>query len=433
MVLYFYGNAGNGQEGEFYTGYHINNDQMYVAVEDGSAKVGIVKLPDMNDIQEASWHEWNIDLQDPCLADVNLADVVKVYIGFGGTAKTGQSAYGAGFKTGKYDTVWFDDIGLWPIRCVPAESLAADFTGDCVINELDLDIMAAEWLAHDGSVLATAPSDVNLVARWEFEGNYNDSNGTNHGVPYGDVQYVSDPCRGYVLSCDGDGDYVEIPGSNTPGGVFDITNDITVTAWIKLSVLENDWPAIIAKGDDTDSWRLARADKAGKAAADAIEFCASGVYMDDDGWINPYGNVVGSVPVADGLWHHAAGVYDGSKICVYVDGIVDTCKDASGSFNSSTYHVWIGANPQTPAGAWTGDIDDVRVYNAALQPGEIAVLAGNEGTLYVPLSVPANPVNLVPKVPPGAPFDPNNLDIVNFLDYGKLADNWLETKLFPLP
>ena len=429
LVLNFYGDAGNGQEID--ASYHINNDQMYVALEDGSANVGIVKWPDMNDIQEEEWHEWNIDLQDPCLTAVDMNNVVKVYIGFGGTEKTGQSDYGAGKKSGAYDTVWFDDIALLPIRCVPAESLATDFTGDCVINELDLDIMAAEWLAHDGSVLATAPSDVNLVARWEFEGNYNDSNGTNHGVPYGDAVIVSDPCRGNVLSVDGDGDYVEIPGSNTPGGVFDITNDITVSAWIKLSVIENAWPAIIAKGDDTESWRISRAGKAKDAEADAIEFCASGVLLIEDGWENPYGNVVGSVPVADGQWHHAAGVYDGSKICVYVDGIVDTCKDASGSFNSSTYNVWIGANPQTPAGAWNGQIDDVRVYNCALQPGEIAVLAGKEGMLYVPLSIPANLVNLVPKVPPGAPFDPNNLDIVNFLDYGELAEDWLKEPTFP--
>ncbi len=32
LVLYFYGDAGNGQES--YGGYHINNDQMYVALED---------------------------------------------------------------------------------------------------------------------------------------------------------------------------------------------------------------------------------------------------------------------------------------------------------------------------------------------------------------------------------------------------------------
>jgi len=429
FTLYFYGDPCNSNDT---TGVYnnVHQDQMYVALEDGSTNEGVIEYPDMNHIKEDWWHEWNVVLEDFNQAgSVVMTDVSKVYLGFGGP-RIGQKKAGAGKDWGYADTVYFEDIDLWPIRCVPAESIAVDFTGDCVVDEQDLDIMAGDWLAHDYSVVATAPSDVNLVARWEFEGNYNDSNGTNHGVPYGDVAIVSDPCRGNVLSCDGDGDYVEIPGSNTPGGVFDITSDITLSAWIKFSVLQNNWPAIIAKGDDTESWRLTRAGKAKDAEADAIEFCASGVLLIEDGWENPYGNVVGSIPVADGQWHHTAGVYDGSKICVYVDGVVDECKDCSGSFNSSTYNVWIGANPVSLQ-AWTGEIDDVRVYNAALQPGEIMVLAGKEGTIYVPLSEPTNLVNLVPKDPPGGPFDPNNLDIINLLDYGKLAEHWRGQFLFP--
>ena len=417
LVLQFYGQSGNSA---------TSNDRMWVQLEDTSSNTGVALYDgDPNDVKLEDWTEWNIDLAIFDVCGVSLANVDKVHIGFGGVP-IGQS------KEGGAGTVYFDDVQVLTQRCVPAKASIADFTDNCIVDGYDLEMMAAEWLAHDGSVLATAPTDVNLVARWEFEGNYNDSNGTNHGVPYGDATTVSDPCRGNVLSLDGDGDYVEIPGSNTPGGVFDITNHITVSAWIKLSVLDNDWPAIIAKGDDTESWRLCRADKDGKAAADAVEFCASGVLLIEDGWENPYGNVVGSVPVADGLWHHAAGVYDGSKICVYVDGIVDTCKDCSGTFNSSTYNVWIGANPVSLE-AWTGDIDDVRVYNTALQPGEIAVLAGKEGMLYVPLSVPANVVNLVPKDPPGGPFDANNLDIVNFLDYSVVADDWLVDMPWPPP
>jgi len=421
LVLYFQGDPCNGKDT---TG--LDQDQMYVELATGGTAAVVEYDDDMNDVKEAFWHEWNIELQDFNDGGATLSNVDTVYIGFGGNAKTGQTDPGAGMDWGYGDTVYFEDIELWPIRCVPAESLAADFTGDCVVDEQDLVLMAGDWLARDGSVVATAPSDVNLVARWEFEGDYTDSNGSNDGVPYGDVTTVSDPCRGNVLECDGDGDYVEIPGSNTPGGVFDIRNAITLSAWIKLSVIENEWPAIIAKGDDNWGWRIARMGKDGEV----LEFCAAGI---SGGALEPYGNVVGSVPVVDGLWHHAAGVYDGSKVCVYVDGIVDNCENGSGPIDTSDHsHVWIGSNEGTPTKtAWTGYIDDVRVYNCALQSGEIAVLAGKEGSIYVPLSVPANLVNLVPKDPPGGPFDPNNLDIVNFLDYGKLAEHWLEQKLFP--
>jgi hypothetical protein len=412
LVLNFYGQSGNSA------------NPLYVVVEDGSTNEAMVTYDDANAILEEKWHEWNIDLEDFNGAGVDLTDVNKITLGIGVRGEL----IGGGQPGGGTGTVYFDSFELWPRRCVASFTAPyGDFDEDCVVDELDLDIIVGEWLKSDASLEATAPSDVNLVARWEFEGNYNDSNGSNHGLNYGDVTTVYDAGRDqYVLSCDGTGDYVEIPGSNTPGGVFDITSDITLSAWVKFSVMANNWPAIIAKGDDTESWRLTRAGKAKDAEADAIEFCASGVYLVEDGWENPYGNVVGSVPVADGLWHHTAGVYDGSKICVYVDGIVDTCKDCSGSFNSSTYNVWIGANPVSLEG-WTGEIDDVRVYNAALQPGEIAVLAGFEGTVYAPLTSPAN---LSPKVGPYG-WDPNNLDIVDFLDYNVLAERWLELMWFP--
>jgi len=111
LVLYFYGDPGNLTDTTgVYEGIH--QDQMYVALEDGGSNVGIVKYPDMNAIKEASWHEWNIELADPCLTAVDMNNVVKVYIGFGGQ-KMGQTKYGAGDKTGIGDTVWFDDIQLW--------------------------------------------------------------------------------------------------------------------------------------------------------------------------------------------------------------------------------------------------------------------------------------------------------------------------------
>lgn len=80
--------------------------------------------------------------------------------------------------------------------------------------------------------------------------------------------------------------------------------------------------------------------------------------------------------------------------------------------------------------AW-GDIDEVRFYNYPLQPGEIAVLAGIEGTIYVPLNLPANLVPRVPDPVVDPQYYPDNPDIVNFKDFDVLADNWLKQVLFP--
>ena len=77
---------------------------------------------------------------------------------------------------------------------------------------------------------------------------------------------------------------------------------------------------------------------------------------------------------------------------------------------------------------FVGDIDEIRVYDMPLTHAEVLYLSGIPDPTYFPNTSPAN---LVLKDPPGPPFDPNNLDIVNFLDYGKLAEHWLEQKLFP--
>jgi hypothetical protein len=147
LTLYFLGDVNNLEDTTgVFNGIH--QDQMYVALEDGDSNVGIVKYPDMNDVKQAFWHEWDIDLGDPCLSTVDMNNVAKVYLGFGGL-KIGQTQPGAGMDWGYEDTVYFDDIRLYPPRCVPEHAPVGDITGDCTIDGYDLKIMAGDWLASD--------------------------------------------------------------------------------------------------------------------------------------------------------------------------------------------------------------------------------------------------------------------------------------------
>ena len=129
--------------------------------------------------------------------------------------------------------------------------------------------------------------------------------------------------------------------------------------------------------------------------------------------------------------------YDGQYANFYVDGIL-----VEGPQDVGSPITWIRGDTSNYSdnfviGAWEdegwssqvdGTIDEVRFYNYALQAGEVAVLAGLQGSIYVPLDVPAN---LVPKSPQGGPYDPNNPDIVNFKDYSVMANNWLAEFLWP--
>ncbi|MHC4570227.1 MAG: LamG domain-containing protein, partial [Planctomycetota bacterium] len=76
--------------------------------------------------------------------------------------------------------------------------------------------------------------------------------------------------------------------------------------------------------------------------------------------------------VDDGLWHHVAGVYDGSQMLIYVDGRLDASVAATRIVEPHPGDaVWIGGDSQRNERFWTGLTDDMRVYNRALTVDEI--------------------------------------------------------------
>jgi len=207
-----------------------------------------------------------------------------------------------------------------------------------------------------------------LVAHWkldESEGSVaKDSAGNNNGTLVGNPKWQPSGKVGGALHFDGDGDCVEVSNESA----FDITGLLTVAAWIKVTQFDKGWQAIVTKGDST--WRIQR-----RQQTDSLEFACSGLQMADG---NQWGNLNGEKSINDGQWHHAAGVYDGQKMSLYVDGKLDVSVKAWGSLNADDFSVVIGENSQArmlQGRSWNGLIDDVRIYDYALSEKEIAALA----------------------------------------------------------
>jgi hypothetical protein len=205
-----------------------------------------------------------------------------------------------------------------------------------------------------------------LVAWWKLDdGSGNsaaDSSGNNrNGTLAGDVRWV-DGITGGALAFDGDGDYVDM-GKDTS---FDITNQITVSAWIKVTEFDKDWQTIVAKGDR--SWRLQR-----NWNKNTLEFACSGLVVPGSDW----GPIYGNIDVNDGHWHHVAGIYDQEKIYLYIDGSLDASATAPGKIRVNEEPVYIGENSQMTNRFWNGMIDDVRIYNYALSAEEISEITQN--------------------------------------------------------
>ena len=393
LVLRYYGDSTNSITA---------NDQMYVALEDGSSNIGVLEHPDMNEFLVEDWREWNIDMEDFNNLGLDIKNISRIYIGFGGQRVGQSSAGGSGM-------VYFDDIEVLRPRCIWWLTYQeGDFTGDCVIDEWDLEIMSDDWLLVDYNVVAEAPSSTGLLGWYEFEGDATDSSVySNDGTLHGGVSFVSG-VDGNAINFDGFGDYMSIPDSNMPGGQFDFNDAITVAAWVQVVAFDNDYATVISKGDN--SWRLARHLDTGQ-----MEFACTGITSG-----SVWGHIIGVTDVDDGQWHHVAGVYDGSGIYLYIDGVMDAQDEATGVMNNNLYEVYVGENAETTGRYWNGMIDDVRIYNRGLSHGEIVSLAG-ESEVYQPVRSPANMSD----------EEPRHSKKVNFKDYALMAENWLRELLFP--
>ncbi|MHC4397513.1 MAG: LamG domain-containing protein, partial [Planctomycetota bacterium] len=214
--------------------------------------------------------------------------------------------------------------------------------------------------------------DANLIGWWKLDdgegGTAADSGtGGNNGTVSGAL-WATGKLDG-ALDFDGEDDYVSIPTETD----FDITTNITVAVWVKLnSQSTENFMSFITKGHES-AWALQRAERTG-----GVSFYLNG--------LTSWDGLRGTANVFDDQWHHVAGVYDGSRISVYVDGKEDTFLETTGSIGTNDWDVYIGANDEDVTGAsgyryCDGLLDDARVYDRALSEEEIKELAGIDPAL----------------------------------------------------
>jgi len=155
---------------------------------------------------------------------------------------------------------------------------------------------------------------------------------------------VDDP--GTALSFNGTSTSVNAGTSSS----FNLTGQFTIEGWFKVSSFTDGWQAIVTKGDG--AWRVQRYN-----GTDNLDFGTNGLSNQD---------LQGSANVNDGDWHHFAAVYDGSNKYLYVDGTLDAEAAVTGSLSTDSYAVSIGSNAQVSSRNFDGLIDEVRIWNAAL-------------------------------------------------------------------
>jgi len=88
--------------------------------------------------------------------------------------------------------------------------------------------------------------------------------------------------------------------------------------------------------------------------------------------------IASSGDLVAGRWQHVAAVYDGAEMRLFLDGALVGAAAKSGALTAGpAVDVWLGGNPPDPtAKPWSGELDDVRVWNRALAVGELRALPG---------------------------------------------------------
>ncbi|MFA6175024.1 MAG: LamG-like jellyroll fold domain-containing protein [Phycisphaerae bacterium] len=427
LVLYFHGAKLNVSE------------VVFVQLSDGTNSARVYyNSGDPNRITEY-WNYWQffgVPLSD--FAGVNLANITSISIGAG-------DGIAGGGGIGK---LYIDDIKVYPLTCFAGKSaLTGDIVltnsfpysgGDtettmtnCSIDFFDFAGLAMDWQRSGSTVTAVAPSDSNLVLRYEFEDGGGttaaDSSGKGNN---GDINWEGDwrtpGHSGDALFHNG-GVFVTLPAA----AFSTVTNEITISVWMRNpagvggtgSPIPNNAHFFDA-GKGTSSyvftiylgWKpegdnasygtvpfLTNYDTPGEQDFVAVSYPSPDKYYG----IEPGGTL---------RWVHYAFVKNVTTGVqqIYVDG--ELVAEGRNMFRSIAGITKATLGTATwVARPFFGESDDLRIYDKALSQAEIVSLAG-KASVVQPLITSA---------------DINKDNVVDFKDLSVIFDSWASISLWP--
>ena len=218
-----------------------------------------------------------------------------------------------------------------------------------------------------------------LLGYWSFDFEYADdeSGNSNHGIINGAIS--TDGISGKALLFDGEDDYVEILDTSD----FEFVNkDFTFSAWVQIADNENSYRHFVSLGDATDDVPRIDLAKARSVAAQGKIF--SQIYTQDESQVlsNDEG---GKIPKNEWLFLTSVADYPNS-LKLYINAElqdIDELVDFDMS-QADLLELWIGGCPWlgiSGHGFHNSLIDEVRIYDRALNENEIKSLYNNPAGL----------------------------------------------------
>jgi hypothetical protein len=238
--------------------------------------------------------------------------------------------------------------------------------------------------SNQATAVVTTPS--NLVAAYGFSEGAGattaDSSSYNNNGAITNATWTTAGNHGNALQFSGQSNSeVTVPASSS----LNLTSAVTVEAWVNpssLNSLDQGWCAAVAKDHQNSGNDVCYALYAAQGTGTGPGFHVL-IGSTDRG-------IGASAVLPLNTWTHLAGTYDGTKISLYVNGVLAGSLSVSGSIFSTSDPLRIGGD--WSGEMFTGIIDDVRVYNTAQSLAQIQsdmnASVGNSGmSLAVGLSV----------------------------------------------
>ena len=235
-----------------------------------------------------------------------------------------------------------------------------------------------------------------LLLYYAFNGNVNDGSGNNNnGIDYTSGKYVSGK-RGQALDFNGTSDYIQLSDTINSG------NGLSFSFWIKsrgANGTENNG-TVICKYNMTKQLRCFMVYSFGSSttrndnrlSAAFYKYAYSALYHDNTkSYLEPgeltvyptdpsYWTIVNRQRLVIGTWTHCIVNVTATTIEIWFNGVLCTKKqrEYTSYFDSPDEPVYIGNNLASGDGTnnhFNGVIDELRIYNRGLTPGEIKILS----------------------------------------------------------
>ena len=231
--------------------------------------------------------------------------------------------------------------------------------------------------SNSAQAAATPASGANLglVAEYKFENGAQDSSGNGyHGTTNGVTSVVGGKVDASAINfTGGDNSYVEIPNP--------LGNDFTISLWLNTT-------ATGAAGQWYSGKGLVDGELPGATNDFGVSLVGSNAVF---GVGNADVTIVATNVVNNGQWHHivATRVSTSGAMQLYVDGVLRASGTGATGTHATPASLHIG-NIQTGYNFLAGSIDEVRLYNYALNATEVKALNAMGSTLVASYNLEGN-------------------------------------------